>query len=47
LSTHQTYTAIALLLAERNRPNTLPLQASVLVRSELEALHVGTTMETR
>lgn len=38
LSTHQTYSAIALLLAERNRPNTLPLQASVLVRSELEAL---------
>ena len=38
LSTNQTHTAIALLLAQRNRPRTLPLQASVLVRSLVEAL---------
>lgn len=33
-----TFDAIALLLADRSRPNTLPLQASVLVKPELEAL---------
>ncbi len=38
LSTNQTHSAIALLLAQRNRPNTLPLQASILVRSLVEAL---------
>ena len=38
LSANQTHSAIALLLAERNRPNTLPLQASILVRSLVEAL---------
>ena len=38
LSTNQTHSAIALLLAQRNRPRTLPLQASILVRSLVEAL---------
>jgi hypothetical protein len=38
LSSRQTYDAIALLLADRNKPNTLPLQAAILTRSLLEGL---------
>jgi hypothetical protein len=38
LSAHQTHSAIALLLADRNKPKTLPLQASILVRSLVEGL---------
>ena len=38
LSANQTHASIALLLADRNRPKTLPLQASILVRSLVEGL---------
>ncbi len=38
LSARQTHDAIALLVAERNRPKTLPLQGAILVRSLLENL---------
>src|SRR3954464_5220191 len=38
LSSRQTYNAVALLLADRNKPNTLPLQAAILIRSMLEGL---------
>src|SRR4051794_25996666 len=38
LSARQTYNAIALLLADRIKPNTLPLPASVLVRGLFECL---------
>lgn len=38
LSTKQTHDAVAALLADRRRPDTLPLQAAILVRSMLEAL---------
>ena len=38
LSARQTHDAVAALLAVRRRPNTLPLQAAILVRSMLECL---------
>ncbi len=38
LSAKQTHDGLVLLVAERNRPRTLPLQSAILVRSLLEAL---------